>query len=106
MCRSSIDMPNMMMLHTRHQCRLYPLATLRAVVSSCDVTSDDQQQLTAVAACCRGAGQGPSDAGLTSAQFSLAYERHERVGKISTANAAQKTLVPGVQEIMVRLRAR
>ena len=44
---------------------------------------------------CRGASQGPSDAGLSSAQFSLAYERHERVGKIGAANAAQKMLVPG-----------
>ena len=51
-------------------------------------------------ACCRGAGQGPSDAGLTSAQFSLAYERHERVGKISAANAAQKTLVPGACQVL------
>jgi len=50
--------------------------------------------------CCRGAGQGPSDAGLTSAQFSLAYERHERVGKISAANAAQKTLVPGARKVV------
>ena len=43
----------------------------------------------------RAGGQGPTDAGLTSAQFSLAYERHERVGKISAANASHKTLVPG-----------
>ena len=43
----------------------------------------------------RAAGQGPTDAGLSSAQFSLAYERHERVGKISAANASQKTLVAG-----------
>ena len=39
----------------------------------------------------RAGGQGPTDAGLTSAQFSLAYERHERVGKISAANASHKT---------------
>ena len=38
---------------------------------------------------------GPAEGGLTSAQFSLAYERHERVGKISEANASGKSLVPG-----------
>lgn len=44
---------------------------------------------------CRAAGGAAS--GLSSStDFSLAYERHERVGKISAAAVSGKTLIPGM----------
>lgn len=38
---------------------------------------------------------------MSSVQFSLAYERHERVGKISAALVSGKSLVPGAPRARV-----